>query len=89
MRHHWNSRGEFWGYLATFLHTTLHAPVREPYKDLQAILQGKDYFILTTNQDTQAIKAFPEEKVAQIQGIIVSFNAASSVWMTYGTLRES
>ncbi|PMB83093.1 NAD-dependent protein deacetylase [Limosilactobacillus pontis] len=68
MRHHWNSRGEFWGYLATFLHTTLHAPVREPYKDLQAILQGKDYFILTTNQDTQAIKAFPEEKVAQIQG---------------------
>ena len=68
MRHRWSSRGEFWGYLATFLHTTLHAPIREPYKDLQAILRDKDYFILTTNQDTQAIKAFPEEKVAQIQG---------------------
>ena len=47
---------------------TLHAPIREPYKDLQAILRDKDYFILTTNQDTQAIKAFLEEKVAQIQG---------------------
>lgn len=68
MGYRWSSRGEFWGYLATFLHTTLHAPAREPYKDLQAILRDKDYFILTTNQDTQAIKAFPEEKVAQIQG---------------------
>lgn len=68
MRYHWQSREEFWGYLATFLYTTQHAPLRSPYKDLQKILQGKDYFILTTNQDTQAIKAFPEEKVAEIQG---------------------
>ncbi|MCH3921576.1 NAD-dependent protein deacetylase [Limosilactobacillus sp.] len=68
MQRQWSSRGEFWGYLATFLHTTLHAPVRKPYADLQALLRDKDYFILTTNQDTQAIKAFPEEKVAQIQG---------------------
>lgn len=68
MNHRWASRGEYWGYLATFLHTTLHARVRQPYRDLQTILKGKDYFILTTNQDTQAIKAFPETKVAQIQG---------------------
>lgn len=68
MRYHWQSREEFWGYLATFLYTTQHAPLRSPYKDLQKILKGKDYFILTTNQDTQAIKAFPEEKVAEIQG---------------------
>ncbi|MQS76075.1 NAD-dependent protein deacetylase [Companilactobacillus halodurans] len=68
MNYPWSSREEFWGYMATFLHTTQHAPVRKPYRDLQAILKDKDYFILTTNQDTQAIKAFPEEKVAQIQG---------------------
>lgn len=59
MRHHWESREEFWGYLATFLNTTLHAEIRQPYKDLQEILKDKDYFIVTTNQDTQAIKAFP------------------------------
>ena len=38
------------------------------YLDLDAILQGKDFFILTTNQDTQFVKIYPEEKVAQIQG---------------------
>lgn len=68
MGHHWASREEFWGYLATFLYTTQHAELRSPYRDLQKMLKGKDYFVLTTNQDTQAIKAFPEDKVAEIQG---------------------
>ncbi|WP_201307624.1 NAD-dependent protein deacetylase [Companilactobacillus farciminis] len=68
MQYPWPSREEYWGYLATFLHTTQHAEVRKPFRDLQELLKDKDYFILTTNQDTQAIKAFPEEKVAQIQG---------------------
>lgn len=68
MHYQWQSREEFWGYLATFLYTTQHAPLRSPYRDLQTILKDKDYFVLTTNQDTQAIKAFPEDKVAEIQG---------------------
>ena len=68
MGHPYKTRGEFWAYLATFLHTTQTAPIREPYLDLDAILQGKDFFILTTNQDTQFVKIYPEEKVAQIQG---------------------
>ena len=57
-----------WGYLATFLDTTLNAPLREPYKDLDAILAEKDFFALTTNQDTQFVKIYPWEKVAEIQG---------------------
>ena len=64
----WNSREEFWGYLATFLHTTQTAEVREPYRDLDSLLEGKDFFVLTTNQDIQFIKLYPEEKVAEIQG---------------------
>ncbi len=64
----WDSREEYWGYLATFLHTTQNAEVREPYLDLDQILKGKDFFILTTNQDTQFVKLYPEEKVAGIQG---------------------
>ena len=68
MGYPYKTRGEYWAYLATFLHTTQTAPVREPYLDLDAILQGKDFFILTTNQDTQFVKIYPEEKVAQIQG---------------------
>ena len=47
MRYQWQSREEFWGYLATFLYTTQHAPLRSPYRDLQKLLKGKDYFILT------------------------------------------
>lgn len=64
----WDDRAAFWGYLATFLHTTQTAPVRDPYLDLDALLKGKDFFILTTNQDTQLVKLYPEETVAEIQG---------------------
>ena len=38
MGHPYKTRGEFWAYLATFLHTTQTAPIREPYLDLDAIL---------------------------------------------------
>lgn len=68
MFYQWKTPEEKWGYIATFLHTTLTAPIRRPYLDLRAIVGDKDYFFLTTNQDTQAIKAFPEDHVAQIQG---------------------
>lgn len=68
MQHHFDTRGEFWGYLATFLNTTQRAPIRRPYIDLDAILQGKEFHILTTNQDTQFVKLYPEEQVSEIQG---------------------
>ena len=54
--------------MATFLHTTQHAEVRKPYLDLDAVLADKEFFVLTTNQDTQFVKLYPESKVAQIQG---------------------
>ena len=63
-----DTREEHWGYISTFLHTTLNAPVREPYHDLEEILEGKDFHILTTNQDTQFIKIYKEEQVSEIQG---------------------
>ena len=65
---HWDDRREFWGYLATFLHTTQTAPVRSPYLDLDVLLRDKDFFVLTTNQDTQFLKLYPENMVAEIQG---------------------
>lgn len=62
----WETPEEKWAYLSTFLHTTQTAPVRQPYLDLDALLAGKDFFVLTTNQDTQFVKLYPEEKVAEI-----------------------
>lgn len=50
------------------MNTTLNAPVREPYLYLDKILKDREFFILTTNQDTQFVKIYPDEKVAQIQG---------------------
>ncbi|MGN0193798.1 MAG: NAD-dependent protein deacetylase [Pseudoramibacter sp.] len=64
----WESREAFWGYMATFLHTTQHAPVRRPYVDLDAILKDKDFDVITTNQDTQFLRLYPESKVAELQG---------------------
>ena len=68
MMHRFSTRNEHWGYVATFLNTTQDAPIREPYLDLDRILQGKDFHILTTNQDTQFVKIYLEEKVSEIQG---------------------
>ena len=68
MMRQWDSREEFWGYLATFLHTTQTAEIRTPYQDLNDLLKGKDFFVITTNQDTQFVKLYPEEQVAEIQG---------------------
>lgn len=63
-----DTREEHWRDIATFLNTTLNAPVREPYLDLDEILKSKDFHILTTNQDTQFIKIYKEEQVSEIQG---------------------
>lgn len=68
MQHHFDTPNEKWGYLATFLHTTQTAPVRKPYRDLDTILNGKDFHILTTNQDTQFMKLYLEAQVSEIQG---------------------
>ena len=52
----WPTAEARWGYLATFLDTTLNAPLRKPYRDLDTIIAEKDFFVLTTNQDTQFVK---------------------------------
>ena len=68
MQYPFPTREEFWGYLATFLHTTQQAPLRQPYMDLDVLLKGKTFHVLTTNQDTQFVKIYPEHQVSEIQG---------------------
>ena len=46
----------------------LDAKTGQPYYDLHDILKDKNYYILTTNQDTQFTRVFPEEKISAIQG---------------------
>lgn len=65
---HWKSREDWWGFLITLMHFINHEEVYQPYKDLKEILEGKEFDIVTTNQDGQFVKAFPEKNVAIIQG---------------------
>ena len=45
------------------------------------MLAGKDFFVVTTNQDTRFVKLYPEEQVAQIQGDHRFFQCAHYVAM--------
>ena len=88
----WPTPQARWGYLATFLNTTLSAPLRQPYRDLDAVLCGKEFFVLTTNQDTQFLKEYPWDKVAEIQGDHRFFQCArcctDDVWDATGPVGQ-
>ncbi len=90
--YHYNDPAEKWGYLATFLHTTQTAEVRKPYLDLDALIKGKDFFVLTTNQDTQFMKLYPEDNVAEIQGdhrfFQCSIQCTDDTWDSIGPVDE-
>lgn len=66
-----------WGFLATEIKFLYDAEPGRPYLDLMQLLQGKDYYIVTTNQDTQFSKTFPEEKLSPIQGDLRYFQCGS------------
>lgn len=66
--HQWASRGDYWGFKISLAHFVLHEPIYQPYADLRSILKTKSFDVVTTNQDGQFSKAFPDKDVAIIQG---------------------
>lgn len=63
-----STREERWAYIATLNKFVHDLDVGQTYLGLEKLLENKDYFIVTTNQDTQFSKVFPEDKVSAIQG---------------------
>ena len=59
---------ERWAFITTLVHLLYELPASQPYHDLYELLKGKNYFIVTTNQDRQFRELFPENKFAVIQG---------------------
>lgn len=57
-----------WAFIARMICCILDVPVGKPYKDIYELLKGKNFHILTTNQDAQFTRIFPEEKISAIQG---------------------
>jgi NAD-dependent SIR2 family protein deacetylase len=68
---------ERWAFLATEMKLIHDAEAGRPYLDLLQLLQDKNYFLVTTNQDSQFSKIFPEEKVSLIQGDLRYFQCGS------------
>lgn len=58
-----------WAMIMRMVDFILHEPVSKPtYDYLKELLQGKNYHIVTTNQDGIFHRYFPEEKISSIQG---------------------
>ena len=66
--YHYQTSEERWAFISRNLCMILDAQTGQPYCDLYEILKDKNYYILTTNQDTQFNRVFPEEKISAIQG---------------------
>ena len=66
--YHYQTSEERWAFISRNLCMILDAQTGQPYYDLYEILKDKNYYILTTNQDTQFNRVFPEEKISAIQG---------------------
>lgn len=62
--------GQRWGYLARHIkQVLLDTPALPLYADLKTLLDGTNYFVITSNVDHQFLKAgFPEERVFEAQG---------------------
>lgn len=66
--YHYPSSEARWAFLARNGYMEYECPTGKPYYDLMELLRGKNYHIMTTNQDFQFTRVVPEEKLSAIQG---------------------
>ncbi|RHF74661.1 NAD-dependent protein deacetylase, SIR2 family, partial [Collinsella sp. AM24-1] len=66
--HLYPSLEQQWAYYARYIDFMLRELASQPYLDLRSLIGHKDYFILSTNVDTQAEKTFPDERTCNYQG---------------------
>ena len=62
------SRGEQCALMLRTIKYVYECQTGETYIDLAKLLNGKNYYIATTNQDAQFYRVFPEERITRIQG---------------------
>lgn len=62
------TRGEWWALVLREIKYLYEAPTGQTYLDLAKILSGRRYYIVTTNQDAQFYRAFPEDRITRLQG---------------------
>lgn len=66
--HKYPSSEARWAFLARLGYLEYECKTGKPYYDLMKLIEGKNYHIMTTNQDFQFVGVVPEEKLSAIQG---------------------
>lgn len=66
--HQYRSHEERWAYMARSGCVMLDLPAGQTYQDLHTLIEEKDYYIITTNQDAQFSKVFDNQRIFTIQG---------------------
>lgn len=66
--HLFSSPSEQWAYYSRYIDFMLNAPVAQVYHNLSALIKDKDYFVLTSNCDTQVARAFDSDRIFEYQG---------------------
>ncbi|MDO5538164.1 MAG: hypothetical protein Q4F72_11635 [Desulfovibrionaceae bacterium] len=62
------SRGEWWALVLRTIRYVQDCDTGETYVNLARLLDGKDCYIVTTNQDAQFYRVFPAERITRLQG---------------------
>lgn len=62
------SREEHWAMMLRTIKYSYECETGETYTDLVELLQDKNYYIVTTNQDAQFYRVFPDERITRLQG---------------------
>lgn len=64
----YRTREEYWAFMARMIKLIRSSKAGQSYQDLKKLLEGRNYHVLTTNQDTLFTQICPEEKISAIQG---------------------
>lgn len=62
------TREEWWAMNIRVIKYIYECYTGETYKDLYELLHDRDYYIVTTNQDAQFYRLFPEDRITRLQG---------------------
>lgn len=62
------TRGEYWALVLRTVRYIYECYTGETYSDLAELIQNKNYYIVTTNQDAQFFRVFPSDRITRIQG---------------------
>lgn len=60
--------GEHWAMLIRVSKYIFDCETGETYRELAELLDGRNYYIATTNQDAQFFRVFDEDRITRIQG---------------------